>query len=587
VAANNIEELIKLAHSYEEQGLFSKAIETCNRVLQIDELSFQAIAISCRCYSELDDLEKAITLAGSLIKAFPENPDSHALRAMLHHKEGSQRFEIMSYEKALEISPTHYESLCNLAGAYIESGKFHAAAAKIKRLKDLLPSDNMVTFLEGLLHGAEKRIENEVSSYRDALSKSPDNADMWYNLGGALMDKGDFTEAIGAFRNSIDLDSSKIDVHFNLAAAFFEEKRYSDSESALKRALEDFPENGFLWYNLGYVQASNQKYDLAVQAYKKAVDIDNTMADAYYNMAYIYFKTGDYPKAISTYRRVIELNPERFNAYYHLAFSLDKCKKYDEAIEVYKKILTFRPDDHKSYSKLAMVFHHIGDMEKVKSACIRSLEMEKVSNPEAHYYLGLVAEDEGDFQLASSELRKSLMQEPDFRDAHLRRAVVLRRLKEFDEAKIEAKEAVRSLGSAAAYYEMGRCYGEQNDNRKAAGAYRKAIEIRPSHKKSILALIDVLENDSKSIIRVCEEAIANKAKFFELYYQYALALKADEQYEKALKKARKAVSMKVEDASIYALVASLYSKLGQADKALKYKKKFDSMKALSYSTISD
>ena len=579
VSVSNLDELIKLAGSYEEQGLYEKAIESCNKVLQTDDLSFQATAILCRCYLGMEDLEKAITMASLLVKNYPANPDSHALRAILHHAEGSFRHEISSYERALSINPNHYESLCNVAGAYVQTGKFHAAADKIKRLHNLLPEDGTVKYLEGLLRGGEKRLEEEIACYVEALRKTPEDYNIWYNLGVSQMDLGQYHEAIKSFRNSIELDSSSVDIHFNLASAYFEVGSYEEAQSALQRALEDFPENGGLWYNLGYVYACNERDDEAVEAYTRAVSLDNTMADAYYNLAFIHFKRRNFEKAISTYRRVLELEPERFNAYYNLAFSLDKCKKYDEAIEVYKKILSFRPDDHKSYSKLAMVYYHIGDFEKVKNACNRSLEMEKITNPEAHYYLGLAADEEGEYESAAAEYRKVLTQEADYKDAHLLRSIALRRTKKYEEAKIEAKEAVRVLGSANSYYEMGRCYSALQDDRKAAGAYRKAIEIRPSHQKSIIALAGLLEDDPSKVVSLCEAAIKQKVKSSTLYYKYATALKSLDRYEEALKAARKSLALNKESVPVYGLVASLYSKLGKSDKAARYKKKFQKLRS--------
>jgi len=592
MAVQNIEELVKLALSYEDQKLFDKAIESCNSIFKIDELSFQALAISCRCNLKTGEIEKAIGFAASLIKNYPENPDSYALRAVIHNAEGALRSELKSYEQALSVNSTHYESLCNIAGAYIEAGKLHAAADKIKRLKDVIPGDKNIDYLQGLLMGAENRFDDEIGVYQIALESFPENSDIWYNLGVALLAKHEYLEAIQAFRNSVDLDDSKIDVHFNLASAFFENKRYSDAERAFKRALDTFSDNGSLWYNLGYVQAAMKDYDHSIESYEKAISIETSQVvkvkslskavmvnkildDAYFNLAFIHFRRKNYTKAISSYKKVLELNPERFNAYYNLAFSLDKCKKYDEAIEVYKKILSFRPDDHKSYSKLAMVYHHTGQLDKMKSACLRSLEMERVSNSEAHYYLGVAAEDENDFETADSEYRKCLAQEADHKDAHLRRAVVLRKLKRYEDAKVQSKEAVRSLGSANAYYEMGRCYSLLSDDRKAVGAYRKAIHKTPTHQKSIIALIGLFSDDPDSVIKISKEAFSHKVKSSQLYYQYALALKSKSKYDKALKYAKKALSIKV-DMATYGLIASLYSKTGDQSKAAKYKKKYDS-----------
>ncbi len=579
-SAQDVNELVALGVSYEAQNLDEKALETFEKAVAADPKSVQALLALASYHNRHGDIEKAYEYMAHLFDAHPENADAFVGRGLLRYAEKAKRPELSDYEKALAIEPTHREALFNLAAAYLEQNKLPAAADKVKRLKTLVPGEGLVYYLEGLLRGREGRLKEEIKCYERARELDPESVAIHYNLGVALLEAERAAESIDAFRVALELDPEALDIYLNLGSAYFEENRNEEAVTVLAKASEKFPDCADVFYNLGYVLAAGHQYDAAVEAYQKAVAIDNTMADAYYNMAFIRFKRGQYDKAIAGYQRVIELEPERFKAYYNLAFSFDRCQRYEEAIDIYKRTLTFRPDDHKTYSKLAMVYYHMKDWRKVRNAAVRSLEMERISNAEAHYYLGLVAEHDGKWQEAAEELKAALRQEAHFKDAHLKRAAALRRIGQFEDAKTEAKEAIRQKASSSSYYELGRAYGELNDGQKAMAAFRKALEFDDSDVKSIIAIADQLmkQKDVAGAIDVCKKYVEKGVKSHMLHYHLALALEAKGDLQEAIVEAKRAAQLNEKFAQAYAIIGKAYKELGDEQKANKYLSRYRQLK---------
>ena len=579
-SAQDVLELVALGISYEAQNLDDKALETYEKALAADPHSLQALLAIAAFQNKKDDIEKAYEYMARVFDAHPENADAFVARGLLRFAEKARRPELADYEKALAIDPNHREALYNLAAAYLESSKVPAAADKVKRLKILVPQEGLVYYLEGLLRGREGRLKEEIKCYERARELDSDMVAVHYNLGVALQEAGRAAEAIDAFRVAMDLEPESLDIYLNLGSAYFDEGRNDDATTVLAKASEKFPECADVWYNLGYVLAASHQYDAAVEAYQKAVAIDNTMADAYYNMAFIRFKRGDYEKAIAGYQRVIELQPERFKAYYNLAFSFDRCQRYEEAIDIYKRTLTFRPDDHKTYSKLAMVYYHMKDWRKVRNASVRSLEMERVSNAEAHYYLGLVAEHEGKWEEAAEQMKSALRQEANFKDAHIKRAAALRRLGNLEEAKLEAKEAVRQKATASSYYELGRAYGELGEGQKALAAFKKALEFDKEDVKSIIAVADQLmkQNEVDGAIDTCRSSIEAGVNSYQLHYHLALALEAKGDLHESVAEGKRAAKLNKDFAPAYAVIGKAYKALGDEQRANKYLSRYRQLK---------
>ena len=583
VSDQSVYELLQLGESYQSQGLDDKALASFEKALSLEPQNDKALMSIVLHHLRTGALEVAFEHFAKLLETHEDSAATHVVRALLHNEEGARRSEIIDYERVLDIDPNHREALFNLAAVYLESDRIEAAEEKIKRLKVLFPKDGLLSYLEGLLRAKQSRTKEEILCYQRAMEILPDEAMIAYNLGIALLESQGPEQALEPLKRAFDLDSKSLDVVLNLASCYYELGNYDEAILVLRNATvvhEDSPE---LWYDLGYVLASKSESREAIKAYEMAVSLDDTMADAHYNLAFIYFSLSEYEKAIAGYKRVLQLEADRFKALYNLAYAYDYCHRYEEAIETYKATLNFRPDDHKTYSKLARVYSHLKDWQKVKNACVRSLEMERVRNPEAHYYLALVAEHEEDWKTADKEFKKALSQSPNFKDAHVRRAIACRRLGNFEEAKQEAKEAIRYRASASAYYELGRAYGELGDERKAAAAFEKVLEFDEGDVKSIIALADqrVKQGKLEEAISLCREKIAKGIESPPLHYHLALALEVEGDMGESIAEAKRAARLDENYAEAYALIARIYGKLDESDKSNKYLSKYRQLKGKS------
>lgn len=580
ILTEEVRQLLVLGCSYADRGLEAKAREAFEKALLADPECCEAHLDQAVLAYRAGDLETAWSRLHELLELEPDDADGVNLRGVLHAAEGARKHELADFQRALQLAPSNREALFNAAAAYLERGHLDTALDHVERLKTLCPGEGLVHYLDGLVKGAQGRRDAEVAAYRRALELGHERAAVYHNLGVALQESARAEEAETAFRRALELEPTALDTMLDLASALHERGADAEAVEVLRRAAEAHGDCADVWYDLGYVQASLGRDEEALEAYRAAIRLDTGYADAHYNLAYIHFRRREYDRAIAGYRRVVELQPDRYKAWYNLAFALDRCRRYDEAIEVWKRTLAFRPDDHKTYSKMGLAYLALGDQERARAACTRSLEMEPQGNVEAAYCRGVIAEATGDAAGALSALEQVVAVEPGFRDALTRVSALLRAAGRLEEALERAKQAVRQGASTAAYYQLGRAYLACERPDKARVAFEKGLARRPGHPRLLGALTALAAStgDQASAVTACRAAVDAEPSSHRRRLRLAMALAAAGDHAGALTEAKAAARLREDFAPAYMVAARAYLALGDRRKALKYRRRYKELR---------
>jgi len=108
-------------------------------------------------------------------------------------------------------------------------------------------------------------------SYRDLLSRHPDSALLWTNLGNADVQLGKRAEAETDFRKALDADPGARDAMNNLAWLLFQQKRLDEAESfARKAASLHGPDSYLVLDTLARVLAAKGNCSEAQAAFQQA-----------------------------------------------------------------------------------------------------------------------------------------------------------------------------------------------------------------------------------------------------------------------------------------------------------------------------
>jgi Tfp pilus assembly protein PilF len=121
-------------------------------------------------------------------------------------------------------------------------------------------------------------------------------------LGAALVGQKRSEEAIKSFREAIRLDPKFGDAHFNLGRLYFAEGSYETALQHYERALELNQNNGAAWRDVGQIFSAQQKYREAVSCFREALRCQPDLGDAYFHLALTLARTGCLDEAAASHR---------------------------------------------------------------------------------------------------------------------------------------------------------------------------------------------------------------------------------------------------------------------------------------------
>lgn len=262
-----------LGDIYSTLGEFENAITEYKMAIWLDNLNIPAYRHLCKAYEDLGDYDNAIEIYKKLIKIMPNMPEFHSNLANILYVKGDVDGAVSHFQTAITLNPSkEWTSVVNQTLGFV--------------------------FQE-----AKQDLDAAITSYQSAYLLTPEDIDIYVNLGSAFYDKEDYENALAVYRNALDLNPQNAKIHCNL---------------------------GFLYWGKGDTDEAIREYELAIE-YDKNYDI------AYNNLGVIYLDDlGRVQKALEMFKKSVECNPNYALAHFNLARSIAITGDKIEAAKLYQ-----------------------------------------------------------------------------------------------------------------------------------------------------------------------------------------------------------------------------------------------------------
>jgi tetratricopeptide (TPR) repeat protein len=262
-----------LGDIYSSLGQFDNAITEYKMAIWLDNLNIPAYRHLCKAYEDLGDYDNAIEIYNKLIQIMPNMPEFHSNLANILYVKGDVDGAVSHFQTAVTLNPgKEWTSVVNQTLGFV--------------------------FQE-----AKQDIDAAITSYQSAYLLTPEDMDIYVNLGSAFYDKQDYENALAIYRNALELDPKNAKIHCNL---------------------------GFLYWGKGQTDEAIREYELAIE-YDKNYDI------AYNNLGVIYLDDlGRVQNAMEMFKKAVESNPNYALAHFNLARSIAITGDKIEAAKLYQ-----------------------------------------------------------------------------------------------------------------------------------------------------------------------------------------------------------------------------------------------------------
>lgn len=310
-------------------------------------------------------LSQAVDIYLQAIEEAPGFVPLYCLLGDIYRSLGQYDDAITEYKTAIWMDSLNIPAYRHLCQAYEEQGDYDSAIDVYKRLITILPTipefhSNLanIFYLKG-------EIQEAVSHYQAAITLNPNK--QWTSiisqtLGYVHQQGKDLDAAISAYQGAFILTPDDIDIYINLGSAFYDKEDYDNALTVYRRALELDPTNAKIHCNLGFLHWGKGDTDEAIKEYELAIEYDKTYDIAYNNLGVIYLDDlGRIQQAVELFTKAMEYNPNYALAHFNLARAItikgdkiEAAKLYQVAQDINKITNELDPQDIKD--KIAGLF---------------------------------------------------------------------------------------------------------------------------------------------------------------------------------------------------------------------------------------
>lgn len=520
--------------------------------------------------SESGRYTQALPLAEKAVGAQPE--DKAARRLLGSVLVGLKREDqaIFQYQKLLEQDPRDVDSLYDLALVYLDRGR--SAYEHLPKYPETGFSQLVVAD-----HDAQKEGFREAAAgeYRRAIAASPSVPGLHVVLGNLLLKSEKWTLAEQAYQEELAVDPSSYEARFGLARISLREQHCDTAVHDLDEAVAIRPEFFDPLPDLApdLSRADNRKscstlinsvgrheefgtalllWDLAeVQGQTEQGTTWQSQAERERDEISRSFKAHARP-----YSSTIQTTVERRN----LGVKYLQIKRYEEGLDILAPLLAKGAEDTQVN---LLVARSLFSLERY-SDLLKFLESTHLGNPEACYLRGTSCQ-----RLALQLLNRIVEIDPQSARSHqlLASAYVAQQM--FPDAAREYEAALKIQShDPELYYALGNTYFKERSFQDAEEAYAHATDLNPLHAEARAmrgsALIELTRSEEalpllREALQLNPDLISARAILGKALAETGHAAEAVQQLELA-----KSTDT---DGSLHYQLASLYRKLGEAEKA--------------------
>jgi tetratricopeptide (TPR) repeat protein len=219
--------------------------------------------------------------------------------------------------------------------------------------------------------------------------------------------------------------------------------------------------------NKGADAFKNGLYDTAERELKLAIQTDPTFEVAHYNLGKVYQKQRKWDKAMEAFAAASERDPRNANYFYDLGEAASEAKKIDRAEEAFKKATELDPSLFKAHWRLGLVYMAMEQPKEADAALRKAIEansrLDKPFVALGHLYLDYDAAKEAE-QVFSECVRANETSAECF-NGH---GLALKELKQYEKAAGEFKKALELEPSLdTALYNAGMTYADWYEQSQA------------------------------------------------------------------------------------------------------------------------
>ena len=206
------------------------------------------------------------------------------------------------------------------------------------------------------------QVSQAIEQYEQAIKLRPGYAEAHNNLGNAYARLGQASAAVTQFEIALGISPDYAEAHYDLGNVLMETGRLPEAMAHYREALRIKPGAAETHNNLGVALLRAGRLSEAMEQSQEAIRLKPGYAQAYMNLAFALQQSGRLPEAIAQYEQSLKFDPDNVETCYNFGNALMQAGRLPEAMEQYQSVLRLKPDHAGAHTNLGIVFARQGQI---------------------------------------------------------------------------------------------------------------------------------------------------------------------------------------------------------------------------------
>lgn len=441
------------------QGQYDQAADVTAEVLKENPRDNLALLLKGKLALQKGDGPGAIASFRSVLKDQPDSPDvlgllgeAHALNrepelAREHfHKaveanprnvagrlryarflagQGDHATALKEIDRALQVAADDAGALAAKAELQVNRQDFAGAESTLRRLKSAHPRSSAGYYLAGQLYARQRRHEQALKEFEQALSLEPSRPDVLTAIVSTELARGRPEAAASRLTAILEATPRHALAHYLLGEVYLAQKKPAEAERSLEQARELEPRWNLPYRTLASFRAGRGDTDGAIAILEKGLQNIPDDPALLLGLAETQERAGQHARAIDTYERVLARNPGNLIAANNLAALLADHKHDAAGLKRARELVPALEQSSEPALRdtAAWVYYRAGEADKA-IALLKPVVEKAPKVAIFQYHLGMAYHKQGDARAAKLHLSKAVAAGVNFPGAEEARATL-------------------------------------------------------------------------------------------------------------------------------------------------------------------
>ena len=466
----SVQALDELATVLAAEKLYSAAIRYWDQALTLEPANADIVISRAEALDKNGDAKSAIRTLQNFATKHPQTASIHFSLGTVFGLEKRFTEAASEFRIALQIDPNDSATQLSLARCLVSQGEYSDALTLLIPFVKAHRSNVDAHSLLGFTYRGLAQYEPAEKQLRIAVISRPNDGDIQFALGVALIHTGHLREAVSHLQKAIELEPDAEMPRVQMALAL--------------KALNDHEHSQAMYQQVRQTEHTNLLSNQLATTGKRANDL---------------YRAGRPDKAETLYRQMLEIAPDA-HTYYNLALALGMQRKLLDERSALETAVKLDPQFALARSALGSEYLSEGRPDDASIQLKKALEIDP-QIPEAQINLAAIYERQGRIADAEALLRHAVDGNPNVPVVHLNFGLLLAARGDLADASTQVQQAIKlDPKNPDALTALAKINAREGKVEKSIELFRQVLSLDPSnylnHLNLGIALADHLEIDS-------------------------------------------------------------------------------------------